>query len=516
MALIKCKECGKEISDTLDVCIHCGCPLKNKKKDTPKIDNKKVSNKFVWLVSLLPIISVLIYLLVWYLTKSYYLGIIILILIMCIFSILFIVLDYKKLNKLGLDKNTLGINKVYNIIIPKYLFKRFRVLNQNPSYFIVWIISAIIIIVMIILRINPLFLLTDTSKYIDQVYDYKLDSCSNGTVEELINEMIIDQDWQSEIDMQGNVTVTVNGISNLQGSQGSNIMLSFSINNKTVKLKEFIDKGKELSYSEFKVLQNMYCEMINFEMPEESEQEDNVYSNETLPPTFFKNINADDYIRLKEQNAQTLIYITRSDGSSEYCNMMNKVMEDVAYLRGIEINRLNSNIVDMKKITENEDYFKDGFGVPLLLIVGNGEIIDVLEGYQDMNSVNVFLNSFELTTEYEEVIKKVDFDEFKSIINANGYNMVYLSQQGCSHCENFKEKLTKVLENNKLLSYEMDISNLNSNELNELEAIFKTDGFNLSGTPTLIIVGNGIVDIRVGDISEDEIITFLREYEFID
>ena len=115
-----------------------------------------------------------------------------------------------------------------------------------------------------------------------------------------------------------------------------------------------------------------------------------------------------------------------------------------------------------------------------------------------------------------EVIKKVDFDEFKSIINANGYNMVYLSQKGCSHCKSFKEKLTKVLENNKLLSYEMDISSLNSNELNELEAIFKTDGFNLSGTPTLIIVGNGIVDTRVGDISEDEIITFLREYKFID
>lgn len=159
--------------------------------------------------------------------------------------------------------------------------------------------------------------------------------------------------------------------------------------------------GEEMPYSEFKALQNTYCERINFEIPEESEQEDNVYSNETLPPTFFKNINADDYIRLKEQNAQTLIYITRSDGSSEYCNMMNKVMEDVAYLRGIEINRLNANIVDMKKITENEDYFKDGYGVPLLLIVGHGEIIDVLEGYQDMNSVNVFLNNFDLTTEYE-------------------------------------------------------------------------------------------------------------------
>lgn len=399
MALIKCKECGKEVSDTLDVCIHCGCPLKNKKKDTPKIDNKKVSNKFIWLVSLLPIISILIYLSVWYLTKSYYLGIIILILIMCIFSILFIVLDYKKLNKLGLDKNTLGINKVYNIIIPKYLFKRFRVLNQNPSYFIVWIISAIVFIVMIILRINPLFLLTDTSKYIDQVYDYKLDSCNNGTYEELINNIVVNQDWQSEIDMQGNVTVTVSGISGSDENAG--ITMSFDINNEKVELRKYMYDGEEMPYSEFKALQNTYCERINFEIPEESEQEDNVYSNETLPPSFFKNINADDYIRLKEQNAQTLIYITRSDGSSEYCNMMNKVMEDVAYLRGIEINRLNANIVDMKKITENEDYFKDGYGVPLLLIVGHGEIIDVLEGYQDMNSVNVFLNNFDLTTEYE-------------------------------------------------------------------------------------------------------------------
>ena len=399
MALIKCKECGKEVSDTLDVCIHCGCPLKNKKKDTPKIDNKKVSNKFIWIVSLLPIISVLIYLSVWYLTKSYYLGIIILILIMCIFSILFIVLDYKKLNKLGLDENTLGINKIYNIIIPKYLFKRFRVLNQNPSYFIAWIISATVFIVMIILRINPLFLLTDTSKYIDQVYDYKLDSCSNGTYEELINNIVVNQDWQSEIDMQGNVTVTVSGISGSDENAG--ITMSFDINNEKVELRKYMYDGEEMPYSEFKALQNTYCERINFEIPEESEQEDNVYSNETLPPTFFKNINADDYIRLKEQNAQTLIYITRSDGSSEYCNMMNKVMEDVAYLRGIEINRLNANIVDMKKITENEDYFKDGYGVPLLLIVGHGEIIDVLEGYQDMNSVNVFLNNFDLTTEYE-------------------------------------------------------------------------------------------------------------------
>ena len=33
MALIKCPECGKEISDQADRCIHCGYPLRFTKKD---------------------------------------------------------------------------------------------------------------------------------------------------------------------------------------------------------------------------------------------------------------------------------------------------------------------------------------------------------------------------------------------------------------------------------------------------------------------------------------------------
>lgn len=32
MALIKCKECGKEISSKSDVCINCGCPVGSGRK----------------------------------------------------------------------------------------------------------------------------------------------------------------------------------------------------------------------------------------------------------------------------------------------------------------------------------------------------------------------------------------------------------------------------------------------------------------------------------------------------
>lgn len=38
MALIKCEECGKEISDTANICPHCGIELKHKKEVKNKIE----------------------------------------------------------------------------------------------------------------------------------------------------------------------------------------------------------------------------------------------------------------------------------------------------------------------------------------------------------------------------------------------------------------------------------------------------------------------------------------------
>lgn len=50
MALIKCSECGKEISDKAKACIHCGCPIdnKNRKENISYVskDNNKQRNCF--------------------------------------------------------------------------------------------------------------------------------------------------------------------------------------------------------------------------------------------------------------------------------------------------------------------------------------------------------------------------------------------------------------------------------------------------------------------------------------
>lgn len=64
MALIKCKECGKEISSKSEVCINCGCPVDNEEeKVTPviKVKNDNVKKMiFVFAIIALIIVVVLI------------------------------------------------------------------------------------------------------------------------------------------------------------------------------------------------------------------------------------------------------------------------------------------------------------------------------------------------------------------------------------------------------------------------------------------------------------------------
>ena len=56
MALIKCPECGKDISNTSEKCIHCGFPIeKPKKKDWIKAHRKIVILSKFQDVALIPI-----------------------------------------------------------------------------------------------------------------------------------------------------------------------------------------------------------------------------------------------------------------------------------------------------------------------------------------------------------------------------------------------------------------------------------------------------------------------------
>ena len=50
MALIKCKECGKKVSNKAEVCVECGYPIKVK-KDTTAVEYTKKSLKLQLFIS---------------------------------------------------------------------------------------------------------------------------------------------------------------------------------------------------------------------------------------------------------------------------------------------------------------------------------------------------------------------------------------------------------------------------------------------------------------------------------
>lgn len=76
MALIKCQECGKEISDKSENCIHCGCPVEVKvesitKETTTEVVNKPKKNNNKLIVGILVGVIVLVgeFFIINYMTK---------------------------------------------------------------------------------------------------------------------------------------------------------------------------------------------------------------------------------------------------------------------------------------------------------------------------------------------------------------------------------------------------------------------------------------------------------------
>lgn len=134
MALIKCPECGKEISDRAASCIHCGCPLQQATYPTytaethsmPKetVQNKTVrmSQKQIMAVIILTVISVLLPLV---LSQSglynFRLISFVLSLIPCVAVVLLAVFQPKKKELLCVI--ALTFSAVINFVVPQFLYR---------------------------------------------------------------------------------------------------------------------------------------------------------------------------------------------------------------------------------------------------------------------------------------------------------------------------------------------------------------------------------------------------------
>ncbi len=92
-------------------------------------------------------------------------------------------------------------------------------------------------------------------------------------------------------------------------------------------------------------------------------------------------IDIDEYLDLKEGSDASIIYIARP--TCHYCQEMEPIVRNIVYEYDVEVNYLNTDELDdegQAKLIESDDYFSEGYGTPLLLVVQNGEIVDIQEG----------------------------------------------------------------------------------------------------------------------------------------
>ena len=101
----------------------------------------------------------------------------------------------------------------------------------------------------------------------------------------------------------------------------------------------------------------------------------------------FNDIDIDEYLDLYDGSEDSIVLFSRP--TCGYCQIAEPILHHIAYQYKLTINHVNTDEMsssDEKKLVESDDYFSDGFGTPLLVVVSNGEIVDMVSGLVDTDS----------------------------------------------------------------------------------------------------------------------------------
>lgn len=106
----------------------------------------------------------------------------------------------------------------------------------------------------------------------------------------------------------------------------------------------------------------------------------------------FNDIDIDTYLDLYEGDEKSVVLFSRP--TCGYCQIAEPILHNIAYKYDLTINHVNTDEMssdDSNKLVKSDDYFSDGFGTPLLVVVSKGKIVDVVSGLVDTASyVNFF------------------------------------------------------------------------------------------------------------------------------
>ena len=105
----------------------------------------------------------------------------------------------------------------------------------------------------------------------------------------------------------------------------------------------------------------------------------------------FNYINIDQYFELLAGEETSIILLARP--GCEYCQVAVPIIQNVMYQYDLEVNYLNTDDFDndaLKRFIESDDTWSEGFGTPMLYLVRNYGIIDLVDGLTDRGHYKEF------------------------------------------------------------------------------------------------------------------------------
>ncbi|SFE32621.1 protein of unknown function [Thermoanaerobacter thermohydrosulfuricus] len=192
--------------------------------NVPPVLGSEVNNSYVWWLAFLPIIGILIENILSILLNK---NISRFWLVTYILNSLFASADNRRLKEAGYNTDKLGSSW----LVPVYLFKRAKLLNQSKSYAIVWCVTFALI------TFSPSTILSNSilnlgygdSILINSVKNSHIDGYPLKTLGEAIDRYIKDAKWTSFVDSDNNKYVNVEGIINYNGKPAK-ILLQYKVN----------------------------------------------------------------------------------------------------------------------------------------------------------------------------------------------------------------------------------------------------------------------------------------------
>lgn len=108
-----------------------------------------------------------------------------------------------------------------------------------------------------------------------------------------------------------------------------------------------------------------------------------------------KEITISEYMDLYNSEEDSLVLISRP--TCQYCKIATPIIENIIYEDNVEIHYLNADNLsddDTATLVSSDEYFQEGYGTPLLLVVGNGSIKDKVEGLVTKESYQAFFQQY--------------------------------------------------------------------------------------------------------------------------